>query len=310
MNPLHTNAPGQPSDPLAAFVQLVAPPAGATGNLSVTKTTLTCDGDHLISVSAALYVESLDDRLAEQYPLFDTRSQQELHETLHPFISGIRDQLGRDLFRQDHGEDPGERTVSIRYGPARMSTMGRPLVWVECRCLDTEAYLLPRIDSDLSSLRWRDGDESVPERFHDGPARLLVELDPRTLEIVECKPLISPQCSSEAEENLLAALRSSDEERPSYLLSQYHEAVVRRAIDSGELESTPSEEERRDFLRALPSPTIIGVSATSSGISTLLIRYQSSGGSEAYREEIILQEIAPWGLTVTGVTQHLERAAP
>jgi hypothetical protein len=310
MNPRHTNAPREPLDPLSAFVQLVAPPAGAIPSPSMSEDTLTCDRGPLVSVSAALYVESLDDTLAEEYPLLDTRSRQELNAALHPLIASLRDRIERDLVRQDQSEGASQRTVSIRYGPARSSAMGRSLVWVECRCLETEAYLLPCIDSDLSSLRWRDREEGMPERFHDGPARLLVELDPRTSEILECKPLISPQCSTEAEENLLAALRRSDEDRSSYLLSQYREAIVRRAIDSGELESKPSEEERRDFLRALPSPTIIGVSATSSRVSTVFIRYTSSGRSEGYREEITLQEISPWGLTVTGTTQHLERAAP
>jgi hypothetical protein len=303
MSARHTIEPRQTTDPLSPFVQLVTPGVDAAG-VSVSVDTLKHAGDPVVSAPSAFYVESLDDMLAEEYPLLDASMHRELHESVQLFISSIREQVGRGFFLNEEGEFSGERSVAIRYGPARLGSMDRRLVWIECRCNETEAYLLPCMRPSITSLRWYNKDDEIlPERFHDGPARLLVEIDPQTSEIVAYRAVISPQCTAEAEANLIAALRSGGFGKSSYLLSQYHEALVERAIESGELSKHPSEDERRAFVRALPCPIIEGGATSSDRVSTVSLRYFAEDFSDSYRDEISLQEISPWGLSVSLVTR-------
>ncbi len=304
MSARHTGELSQATDPLSPFVQLVTPGVHAACVFESVDTRKQ-SGDPLVSVSSTLCVESLDDALAEEYPLLDVRMQQGLHQSVRLFISSITEQIGRDFFLNAEGEFSGERSVAIRYGPARLGTHDRRLVWVECRCNETDAYILPRMRSTLASSRWHNyDDEILPERFHDGPARLLLELDPQTAEILSCRALISPQCAAEAEANFLVALGRGGVGNSSYLLSQYHNVLVDHAVRSGELDHAPSEDERRAFLRSLPRPIILGGSTSSDRRVTVALQYVAGNPAESYREEVSLQEIAPWGLTVTGVTQH------
>lgn len=304
MSARHTNESRQTTDPFSPFVQLVTPGVPAAG-VSVSADTLKSGGDLEVSVSSTLYIESLDDALAEEFPFLDVRMRREVQESVQLFISSIREQVGRDYSLNEEGEFCGDRSISIRYGPARKGTLDRRLVWVECRCNETEAYILPRIQPNLASSMWHNQDDEIlPERFHDGPARLLLELAPDTAEILSCRALISPQCSVEAEANLLVALRRGGVGNSSYLLSQYQDVLVERAIESGELDHNPSQDERHAFLRSLLRPLISGGSTSSDRRSIVSLQFLADDPADSYREEISLQEISPWGLTVTGVTRH------
>lgn len=310
MSPHHSSGTRDQADPLSPFVQLVVPSARDGGELCAREDTLARETGPLVSVSAALYVESLDDTLAAEYPLLDSRSWRDQRDALSPFVSSIRERIERQVALSDDGIFSEHRAVSIRYGRARVSDHGRSLVWVECRCDDTEAYLLPRVDAGVLSSGWSYLNEASPERFHDGPARLLLELDPNTSEILDCKPLISPQCSAEAQGNFLAALRSSELGRSSYLLSQYYGALVHQAIELGVLPANPSKDERREFLRAFVGPMVLSVSTSSDRVTDVVVRHQGSEDSGECVERITLREISPWGLSVTGVTRVAEQVVP
>lgn len=304
MSPDRGSSPRKNIDPLSPFVQLVTPTPDLTIGGAETIDTRGEETKAHVFVSSSLAVESLDDTLAEEFPLLDLRSLREMREAMDVFIATIRDDVSRDFFGDAVADEVGGRAVSIRYGPARLSSLRAPLVWVECRCQDTEAYLIPHVSIGEGGAQWfHDQSDNVPERFDFGPARLIVELDQKTLDVVSCRPLVSPQCSLEAEQNFLVAVQRRGVGTSSYLLSQYHEFIIQEEISSGWLSADPTELERRAFLSQLSRPSVLGVSTTSGHEWTVSLGYPEHDGRAAYQERVSLREVSPWGLTVTGVTR-------
>lgn len=304
MSPDRGSSPRKNIDPLSPFVQLVTPTPDLTTGGAVSIDTCSEETKPHVFVSSSLAVESLDDTLAEEFPLLDLRSLREVREAMDVFIATIRDDVSRDFFGDAVAEEISRHAISIRYGPARLSALRAPLVWVECRCEDTEAYLIPHVSIGDGRARWfHELSDHLPERFHFGPARLVVELDPRSLEVVSCRPLISPQSAVEAEHNFLVAVQRRGAETSSYLLSQYYDLVVEDRIAAGELGADLTDLERRSFLSRLSRPTVHGVSTTSDRAWTISLRYPERDDHAAYFEKVMLTEVSPWGLTVTGVTR-------
>lgn len=308
MSPDPSNSPRHPSDPLSPFVQLVVP-ASALSSSGFNSVDTSCDETKVnVDVFCSLIIESLDDTLAEEFPLVGVRGISRIREAIEDFIATIRMDVSRSFFGEGmerSSEDAGAgRSVSIRYGAARLSALEAPVVWIECRCQETEAYLLPNVKLGDAGVKWfHDQIDQLPERFFDGPARLLVELDPHTFAIVSCRPLISPQCAPEAESNFVAAVQGMGIDSSSYLLCQYYDFVVAHAVSDGEVEAGLTEQERRTFLSRLARPALVGVSTSSDRTWTVSLRYPETHQTEAYLEEVYLREISPWGLTVTGVTR-------
>lgn len=295
MTPDRSGSPRDASDPLRPFVQLVVPAPDLPIGGSVSFDTRS-EATTPIVVSSSLVVESLDDTLAEEFPLLETRARGELRNAIEISIATTSLDLRWSTF-----ESPA---VSIRYGPARLSALRNYLMWVEWRCQETEAYVLPHVSLGELGTRWFDGEsDRTPERFHDGPARLLVELDPSSFDILSCRPLISPQCAVEAESNFLVAVQRGGRDQFSYLLSQYNSVVVEQAISAGDLAASASERERRDYLEGLSRPTVLGVSTSSDRVWTVSLTYAESDARAGCIEQVTLREVSPWGLTVTGVTR-------
>lgn len=312
MCPDHGSSPRptpDPFDPLSTYTQLVVP-SRAGGEMVSISDTLSGAPQLEYPISSSLVVESLDDLWAEQYPLLRVDDLRELRAAVELFISTIWDEVSRDYFLNGDGEFSAHRPVAFRYGPARLSSLQAPLAWIEVRCQDTEAYLLPSITQGVSGARWLSDDEHrLPERFHDGPARLVLELDPRTKEVARCHPLISPQCAFEAESNFIVSIQRGENANASYLLSHYHDRVIARAVEEGCLSPNPSNDERRTFLRGLSRPRIAEVSGSTDGERTISLAYPSSPGGAAYTERITLRSIPFWGVRLTGVTKLQEERA-
>ena len=293
----------QPDDPFQSFMQLVTPSLGPSELAPYSVDTGREGVGDALSISSCLVVESLDDVLAEEFPLYEVKSSERLREVVGLFIATVRDEVSRDSFMNGGREFFDERPVSIRFGPARVSSIQAPLVWIEFRCRDTEAYILPSLNQGMRGVRWLPDDEHrIPERFHDGPVRVVLELDPQSLEVARCHPLVSPQCALEAEGNFLVALRLGGRATSSYLLSQYHDLKVAHALQAGELESDPSEAHIRAFLDSYPRPCIVGVSTTSDREWNVTLRYPATTEGKESIESVTLVQVSPWGLCVQKIT--------
>jgi hypothetical protein len=282
-----------PGSPLDSFVQLVMPQqlpnlpgCGVTDTLSPSSADLV-----EIQAPPRCAVDSPDDLLAEFFPDIRLGQATVLRNAIEEFVSSIRDEVSMD------------RRTQIRFGASRHSLEYGPIVWIECLCLDTECYVLPKLREGVCGAGWNRTDEQeLPERFFNGSARLMLQFDVKEGEILRCVPLVSPLCSGEAEEHLIIALRQGELAEASYLLSQYHDLVVAQAIRCGDLSVDASQMERAEYLAERWYPERIVTSYATDGTRAFSLHYGEQQGRRPYIDVISLVEVSPWGLKVSGLT--------
>lgn len=305
-NPLdHTNtahAGAGNAHPLESFEQLVVPqPSQVLSGCGVVDTS----SPNLAEFEPAVpsLSDSPDDMLAEAFPSIDPMQRTALQGAIEEFIFSIRDEVSRSSSPEHEAIFPLVRRMSILYGASRWSPEVGPIVWVECRCLETGCYVLPRLQNGLCGVAWNDsGEEMLPERFFEGAARVMLEFDAETREIVRCVPLVSPLCASEAERHLMVGLHAGELAESSYLMSQYHDLIIEQAIRRGEVSADATSLEWSDYLAERQDPQRIESSSDTTGSSSYTIVHGARAGRPSFTDIISLKEVTPWGLQVVDLT--------
>ena len=305
MGPSHTTtdrADGRDANPLESFVQLIVPqPMQAIAGCGVVATSHPDLAEFEFPSRSDL--DSPDDLLAEVFPGIDPMQRDALRGKIEEFISSIRAEVSRSFSPENEGLDARERLMDIRYGASRRSLDAGPIVWVECRSLETGCYVIPRLREGMCGSGWfGNADDELPERFFDGPARLMIEFDTECDEVVRCFPLVSAVCESEAERHLMVALKGGELEEASYLLSQYHDVVLEQAVRIGDLSPDATYIERCEYLAHRQDPHRIEISCATDGSRSYSVEYREQQERPPFVDVISLAEVYPWGLQVSGLT--------
>lgn len=290
------------ANPLESFVQLVLPqPVPGVSGCGVVATSHSDVGE--FEPLQRSDVDSPDDILAEAFPGIDPMQRVVLRGRIEEFVSSIREQVSRSFMPEHEGIEPHERRITIRYAASRRSLESGPIVWVECRCLETGCYVLPRLHEGMCGGSWfQISDAELPERFFEGPARVMLQFDVNSDELVRCFPFVSPLCDGEAERHLMMALRDSEVAEASYLLSQYHELVLERAVLSGDLSAEATQLDRSEYLACRQDPQRIETSSATDGTQSYSVLYGEHQGRPPFVDVISLKQVYPWGLQVSGLT--------
>ena len=290
------------TNPLESFVQLVMPqPLQSMPGCAVVDTSKTDLVD--FEPPPASLIDSPDDLLAEAFSGIDPMQRHILRGRIEEWISSIRVEVTRSFSPEHEGIAAEERRMEIRYGASRRSLELGPIVWVECRCLDTGCYVLPRLRDGMCGAGWSgNADEDLPERFFEGPARFMLEFDTESDEVVRCFPFVSRACETEAERHLMVALRSGEATEASYLVSQYHDLVIAQAVHRGDLSPDASQVERSEYLLERQRPQRVETSFATDGSRTYSLAFGEREGQAPFVDVISLVEAYPWGLQVSGLT--------
>jgi len=267
-------------------------------------------GDHTV-IESRCPPDSPDDLLAAHFPILDRESPELFRARIGLLIEKIRPAVERSSGIGPIEESIETRDLSFRSGTPRFCFERGPIVWIECRCEDSGAYLLPDLSGQLGEGGHdsrRESFEVPPECFFDGYARLVLHFDRNVVEPVAVTPWLSDECALEAETHFVRALRGGGDLGASFLLNQYRVLLVSEAVKIDLLEESSPPEKRHDFVEALGIPTITSIGTEENGDVTYSLEYRDCDGggvdapTEIPRVHLVrISRVAPWGLAVVDV---------